>query len=508
MTDQSKKDVSRRSPLPASTNEPKDKELGLVVLLSRLAGASKIVKRSAAAALNLGLMLLQIKEKAGHGEFLPVVQHIGLGRSFAERLMKCALRLTRFEKVISASQSQSHLFELIALSDDELCQLDLGETVRGVNLETLGSMTVKQLRQTIKAGDTPKTEKTKVIAAKAEQTSVPAMPPSAAPILGDKPVAGDGFELSPETYPAVYTLLPGEFNSRPISIIRHEGRSWLMAEDVVAALGDLPEGSPYPCIEHLVDFLFRVDSWSANRTCVRLASSTLVIRILDQEAVRYLCELADTNVAHQLAAWFGKAGAATEPAAVVPIISAKPRMTLKEVLEGIGDTNLEIDQTFLMVEAQIKAINVIVQEWKTGKDAYHIDPLVDIAERLIAPWHDLVDRQDGLITEVSHRLEWSPDDATVLPEYVWLDLVTALSSEHSAGKANDHFSEVARIVGIMAKYGNSPEVVAAVRLVEDYVQRQGAYLFDSATPGVVGYAREKGKQSPLPTKARETVLAH
>ena len=267
----------------------------------------------------------------------------------------------------------------------------------------------------------------------------------------------------------------------------------MMAEEIIAVLGELPEGSPFPSVEHLVDFLFRVESWSANLARVRLASSILVMRILDKEAVRYLCELVDSDAARQLEEWFYKNQNLGELAEVVPITRAKPRLTIKEALDEAEKCNFDLYVMMSHVEAQIKAVDVILSEWKVGKEAYHIDPLIEIAAKLMAPWEELINRQDGLFTQIHTNMEWSPDDGAKLPEYVWLDLVSELTTGRPAGESDKHMNKLARIVGIMAKHG-TPEVEAAVRKVEDYVRRQGGYLYDSSTPGAVGFAWEPGKK--------------
>jgi len=504
MAAQSKSAVSR-STSPSSSKIAQD--ISPADLLPFLAEAFKRVKRTAADVIEIGLRLLILKEITPHGEWTVAVNSFGISHELARKIIACAFRFNGLERLVAAAGIQGRLIELLKLDDDELAALDAGETVHGLNLETIGKIPVSGIRLALKGKKSGKSKgaTSHPISQQRIDRDRPTwpdkscvdatndLPPATGPVLGCEPVVNDAFAPAPETYPAVYTLLPGEFNGMPISIIRHEGRSWLMAEEIIAVLGDLPENSPFHSVEHLVDFLFRVESWSANRARVRLASSILVIRILDQEAVRYLCELADSDAARQLAEWFTTAGTASEPAEVVPIIRAKPRLTLKEALDEAEKCNFDIYLMMSLVEAQIKAVNAILSEWKVGKEAYHIDPLIEIAAKLMEPWEDLVNRQDGLFAQIHTSMEHSPDDGAKLPEYVWHDLVGELTTERPAGSANKHMGELARIVGIMAKYG-TPEVETAVRKVEDYVRRQGAYLYDSSTPGAVGFAWEPGRQ--------------
>jgi len=506
MTAQSKKAVSRSTSPSTSTRIAQD--IAPADLLPFLSEAFKRVRRTAADVIEIGMRLLILKEITPHGKWLNTINAFGISSSVTKRIMSCARRFCDKKRLVAAAGIQWRLFELLKLDDDELYALDAGETVHGLNLDTIGKLPVSGIHLALKgkkAGesnrvlkpdlDTPRIDLDRPTWPDTEEKScvnaTNDLPPASGPVLGEKCLAGENFP--PETYPAVYTLLPGEFNGLPISIIRHEGRSWLMAEEIIAVLGDLPDGSPFPSVEHLVDFLFRVDSWSANRARVRLASSILVMRILDKEAVRYLCELTDCDAGRQLVEWFCEDDASGEPAAVVPITRAKPRRTLKEALDAMDDVNHNVYRTFSLVEAQIKAISAILMEWNIGKEAYHIDPLVEIAEKVVSPWSDLFDQQDDLLTEMRNQLEFSPEDGAKVPEYVWLDLVSELITQRQAGEANEHMSELARIVGIMAKYG-TPEVESAVRKVEDYVRRQGAYLYDHAPSGRVAFAWEPGRK--------------
>ncbi|MBI2278179.1 MAG: DUF3102 domain-containing protein [Dechloromonas sp.] len=109
--------------------------------------------RSAEAALEVGRCLIVMKECEGHGDWLPVLDEIGLEASIAQRMMKVALRFSNAatsQHLLAAAQSKSKLIELMVLDEGEVSALNEGETVRGLKLDDVERMSVSELRRALR----------------------------------------------------------------------------------------------------------------------------------------------------------------------------------------------------------------------------------------------------------------------------------------------------------------------------------------------------------------------
>ncbi|MBS0474138.1 MAG: DUF3102 domain-containing protein [Proteobacteria bacterium] len=103
------------------------------------------------AMVELGRRLLQLKAVLPHGQFAKVViEQIGLDDRVARRMMRAA-RLVGSEHFLSLKMSKSALAALLSLGDDTLNALADGQTVRGYALQDFRAMTVKQVREAVRA---------------------------------------------------------------------------------------------------------------------------------------------------------------------------------------------------------------------------------------------------------------------------------------------------------------------------------------------------------------------
>ncbi|WP_312563064.1 hypothetical protein [Diaphorobacter sp.] len=111
--------------------------------------------RSATAreAIEAGKNLCLLKESAAHGEFAQRCEARGISRSSAARYMALARRFHGAPgDLLTAAGGFGKLAELIALDDDEIESLGRGEEVRGLSLSALERMTVRQVREAVRAG--------------------------------------------------------------------------------------------------------------------------------------------------------------------------------------------------------------------------------------------------------------------------------------------------------------------------------------------------------------------
>lgn len=163
-----------------------------------------LAQASILAALELGKRLLFLKEQTAHGNWLPLLQRIGVNSKSAQRLMAVAIRflpLPNGRSIIAAVKHKTKLFELLVLEDDELQQLSEGASVRGVSLDTLPQSSVDNLRAALRDNAPSPTETVRLLPSGGKNTSqaAPVVPPSADALIGDKPTdpplqAGDRVE--------------------------------------------------------------------------------------------------------------------------------------------------------------------------------------------------------------------------------------------------------------------------------------------------------------------------
>jgi len=109
--------------------------------------------RSAEEAMEVGRCLVVMKECEGHGNWLPVLEDIGLDRAVAARLMAVAVRfsnVTSTAHLVESAKSKTKLMELLVLDDAEMSSLNSGESVRGIQLDDVERMSVSELRRALR----------------------------------------------------------------------------------------------------------------------------------------------------------------------------------------------------------------------------------------------------------------------------------------------------------------------------------------------------------------------
>lgn len=134
-------------------------------------------RRAVESCLRIGALLLLLKEQCAPGEFMAHVAAAGWEQRVANRFMAAALRFAgAAPQVLRAAGSQSKLFELLILEEDELAELSAGGSVRGLTLDRIEQMSVREARAalrereaTLRARDKLLGEKNAKIDALAEQ---------------------------------------------------------------------------------------------------------------------------------------------------------------------------------------------------------------------------------------------------------------------------------------------------------------------------------------------------
>lgn len=108
--------------------------------------------RAADAFLDMGKRLLILKEMTPHGEFKKRIELLGIEYRVAVRSMSVALKYSKVPTLalLKAAGSQSKILELGMLDDSELEELNNGETVRGINLDKIETMSYRELKKALR----------------------------------------------------------------------------------------------------------------------------------------------------------------------------------------------------------------------------------------------------------------------------------------------------------------------------------------------------------------------
>lgn len=119
----------------------------------------------------LGKRLLLLKEQTQHGEFTSRIELLGFDPSLARRLMAATLKFSKQETspVLKTVKSQSKLLELIVLDDSEIEVIEQGGSIGDVNLDSIETMSVRELKKALRDAKADIDAKEQVIKAKDQE---------------------------------------------------------------------------------------------------------------------------------------------------------------------------------------------------------------------------------------------------------------------------------------------------------------------------------------------------
>lgn len=129
------------------------------------------MRRSVEACLQVGMGLRVLKETCQHGQFVARLDVLGMEYTVATRFMQAA---TRFPKVatsqlLKATNSQSKLFEMLVLDDEQVQELELTGQTGELKLDDVATMSVKELRAKLREARAEKQAVEKVLQTKNQQ---------------------------------------------------------------------------------------------------------------------------------------------------------------------------------------------------------------------------------------------------------------------------------------------------------------------------------------------------
>lgn len=127
-------------------------------------------RRTVECVLEVGRRLLVLQELTAHGEFHNRLALLGIDKSLGHKFMNATLKFGKVETFpLSKIGTQSKLLELLVLDDDEIAELESGDTVRGIDLDKIDKMSTSELRKALRAAEADKAAKDQVIADKTNE---------------------------------------------------------------------------------------------------------------------------------------------------------------------------------------------------------------------------------------------------------------------------------------------------------------------------------------------------
>ena len=100
-----------------------------------------------------GQRLIQLKEHESHGEWLGLLDRIGIGLTTAQRMMRAARKFLSGSNaaLVPHLDSATKLYELALMDDDDLAELREGGTIAGATLDDIQRMSPSELRAVLRA---------------------------------------------------------------------------------------------------------------------------------------------------------------------------------------------------------------------------------------------------------------------------------------------------------------------------------------------------------------------
>ncbi|ENU32423.1 DUF3102 domain-containing protein [Acinetobacter parvus] len=128
-------------------------------------------QRTVEACMELGKRLLIMKEMTPHGEFEKRIEILGFSPRMARKFMSAVLKFSNRNSntVLTATKSQTKLLELVVLDDDELDVIEQGGSIGDVSLDTIETMSVRELKKALRDAKADIDAKEQVIKAKDQE---------------------------------------------------------------------------------------------------------------------------------------------------------------------------------------------------------------------------------------------------------------------------------------------------------------------------------------------------
>lgn len=124
--------------------------------------------RTVESCMEIGKRLLLIKEQTPHGEFNKRIEILNFTPRMAQKFMSAVLKFskTNSNSLLQKAGNQTKLLELVMLDDDEIELLDQGGSIGDVSLDTIETMSVRELKKALREAKADNDAKDELIQSK------------------------------------------------------------------------------------------------------------------------------------------------------------------------------------------------------------------------------------------------------------------------------------------------------------------------------------------------------
>lgn len=125
-------------------------------------------QRTVEACMELGKRLLIMKEMTPHGEFEKRIEILGFSSRMARKFMSAVLKFSNrnSSSVLNVAKTQTKLLELVVLDDDDLDVIEQGGSIGDVNLDSIETMSVRELKKALREAKSSLEAKEQIIHSK------------------------------------------------------------------------------------------------------------------------------------------------------------------------------------------------------------------------------------------------------------------------------------------------------------------------------------------------------
>lgn len=128
-------------------------------------------QRTVEACLELGKLLLLLKEMTPHGDFKQRIALLNIHERTAQRFMSASLKFSKTDNLslLKAVGNQSKLLELLVLDDEEVIELNETGSIGDITLDEIETMTASELRKALRDAKADNSAKDNIIKKKDEK---------------------------------------------------------------------------------------------------------------------------------------------------------------------------------------------------------------------------------------------------------------------------------------------------------------------------------------------------
>lgn len=130
-------------------------------------------QRTVESCMEIGKRLLLVKEQTPHGEFNKRIEILNFTPRMAQKFMSAVLKFskTNSSSLLQKAGNQTKLLELVMLDDDEIELINEGGSIGDVNLDSIETMSVRELKQALRDAKSDIAAKEQVIQTKDQKTN-------------------------------------------------------------------------------------------------------------------------------------------------------------------------------------------------------------------------------------------------------------------------------------------------------------------------------------------------